>query len=93
MERGRVRVTLPDAIVERILSMVPFPYVFKARVLSKSWLARFSLIQLQKRRNGASKKKVEMKRLATSFQEQIGEFSVKSKTFFPTYVSKQLFFT
>lgn len=50
-------VTLPDVIVERILSIVPFPYVFKARVLSKSWLARFSQIPLQKRRNGASKKR------------------------------------
>lgn len=74
MKPGRVSVSLPDDIVERILSMVSFPYVFKGRVLSKSWLARFSLIPPQKalekqrkQTNGATKKKVQMGRLATYF--------------------------
>ncbi|CAM6103343.1 unnamed protein product [Calypogeia fissa] len=56
--------TLPEDLVERILAMLPFPVVFKARVLSKSWLAKLSPIS-------ALGREEEKKQSAISFQKQI----------------------
>ncbi|CAM6099688.1 unnamed protein product [Calypogeia fissa] len=54
---------LPEDLVERILAMVSFPFLFKARTLSKSWLAKFSPIESQDDK--------EKKMRAVSFQKQI----------------------
>ncbi|BBN14010.1 hypothetical protein MPTK1_6g08170 [Marchantia polymorpha subsp. ruderalis] len=39
MEFGRS--PLPEELVEKIMSMLPFPAIIKARVLSKGWYAKF----------------------------------------------------
>ncbi|CAM6111474.1 unnamed protein product [Calypogeia fissa] len=71
---------LPEDLVARILAMVPFPFIFKARILSKSWLARFASIASQ---DG------ELKSLASSFQKQVGEWSTSTwKSFCPVFVGK-----
>ncbi|CAM6098369.1 unnamed protein product [Calypogeia fissa] len=67
--------TLPDDIVEKIMAMVPFPQIFKARVLSKSWYARFQPI--------SALHNEEERRLARSFQKQVLEFSSGWDTFWP----------
>lgn len=76
-------IVLPEDLVERILAMVPFPHVFKARTLSKSWLARFSPIQSQ---NGEVEKL-----LAASFQKRVAEWSTKWKTLCPVFIDWQGF--
>ncbi|CAM6099218.1 unnamed protein product [Calypogeia fissa] len=42
MEAKRSSNALPGNVVDRIIAMMPFPSIFKARLLSKSWLAKFS---------------------------------------------------
>lgn len=64
--KGRI-VTLPDELERMILAKVPFPYVFKAKALSKSWLGRFAPI--------SSEDDEDEKRSATSFREEVGEWS------------------
>ncbi|CAM6088762.1 unnamed protein product [Calypogeia fissa] len=66
---------LPEELVEKIIAMMPFPSIFKARVLSKSWLARFSPVSSQN-------DEVE-KRAALAFQKQVRERSATWSTFFP----------
>ncbi|CAM6105651.1 unnamed protein product [Calypogeia fissa] len=78
---GETGMTLPVELVERILAMVPFPFIFKARALSKSWLARLSSI--------SSSDDKETKRLGISFQEQVGQFAKKWKTFCPIFVHRE----
>lgn len=69
--------TLPDDLLIKIMAMVPFPFIFKGRALSKSWQARFSQI--------SSIDDEERKLLAISFQKQVGERSGSWKTFCPVY--------
>jgi hypothetical protein len=64
---------LPEELVEQIMARVPFPYVFKARVLSKSWLARLSSI--------SSQEDEEKRSLAISFQTRMLRCSLFWKTF------------
>ncbi|CAM6112881.1 unnamed protein product [Calypogeia fissa] len=80
-ERETSGMPLPVELVERILAMVPFPFIFKARALSKSWLARLSSISPTDYK--------EKKHLDVPFQEQVCEFSKKWKTFCPIFVSKE----
>lgn len=69
---------LPDDLVERILAMVPFPDVFKARALSKSWQARFEPMD--------SHDDDEVRRhLAASFQSKVSEWSPNWKTLCPVF--------
>ncbi|CAM6091424.1 unnamed protein product [Calypogeia fissa] len=82
METKETTVPLPEELVERILGMVPFPQVFKARTLSKSWLARLSP-------PSSLRKDQEKKRLAISFQKRMGEFWSRTwKTFCPVLLSR-----
>ncbi|CAM6105711.1 unnamed protein product [Calypogeia fissa] len=62
MKAKRSSNILPDDVVEKIIAMMPFPSIFKARLLSKSWLAKFS---------SASSQDDEVKKLAAiTFQKQ-----------------------
>ncbi|CAM6109557.1 unnamed protein product [Calypogeia fissa] len=70
----------PQEIVDKIIAMMPFPSIFKARGLSKSWRARFSSISLLEG---------EEKDLAESFHKQvIGEWSKKWDSFCPVFVGE-----
>ncbi|CAM6103766.1 unnamed protein product [Calypogeia fissa] len=42
MEGEQCNKELPEHLVENIIARIPFPSIFKARTLSKEWLARFS---------------------------------------------------
>ncbi|CAM6112807.1 unnamed protein product [Calypogeia fissa] len=72
---------LPEDLVERILAMVSFPFLFKARTLSKSWLAKFSPIE--------SQDDEEKKMRAVSFQKQVCQHSTSWKTFCPVIVRNE----
>lgn len=41
---GAPQTVLPDDLIAKIITMMPFPNVFRARNLSKTWRSRFSLI-------------------------------------------------
>ncbi|KAL3692715.1 hypothetical protein R1sor_006366 [Riccia sorocarpa] len=53
MKRGREEVgfsearhpPLPEELVEKIVSLMPFPSILKARMLSKAWAAKFQSLQ------------------------------------------------
>ncbi|CAM6113901.1 unnamed protein product [Calypogeia fissa] len=66
---------LPEELVGTILAMVPFPYIFKAKSLSKSWRARFSPV-------AALEDEVERER-AIVFQKKVRQWSYKWETYFP----------
>ncbi|CAM6098286.1 unnamed protein product [Calypogeia fissa] len=72
------RARLYPMIVEKIMAMVPFPQIFKARVLSKSWCARFQPLSVLHDE--------EERRLARSFQKQVLEFCSCWATFWPLRV-------
>ncbi|CAM6095210.1 unnamed protein product [Calypogeia fissa] len=72
--------TLPGHLVEKIVSMMPFPEILKARSLSKSWLVRFSPV--------SSHDDEDKKRVATEFQKLVSEQSTKWSTFFPVFKEK-----
>lgn len=67
---------LPEHLVEKIVSMVPFPFIFKARGLSRSWRARFSSISSQ-----ADEAKDDI----ANFQELVGESCKNWKTLSPVW--------
>ncbi|CAM6098593.1 unnamed protein product [Calypogeia fissa] len=72
----------PQEIVDKIIAMMPFPSIFKARGLSKSWRARFSSISLLEGKEKECN-------LAESFQKQvIGEWSKKWDSFCPVLVGE-----
>lgn len=71
---------LSEELVGKILAMVPFPYIFKARMLSKSWLARFSPV--------ASLDDEVEKQCTIWFQKEVGELSYKWETYFPAYFGR-----
>jgi hypothetical protein len=73
--------SLPEPLVENFVARMPFPSIFKARCLSKSWRARFSSI--------ASLEDEMKKRAATSFQKLVIENSINWKTFCPVFITKQ----
>ncbi|CAM6083954.1 unnamed protein product [Calypogeia fissa] len=80
-EEEEGKVILPNELVERILSMVPFPTVFKFRVLAKPWRARLSSISPQDD-DGT-------RHLALLFRTQISHQSSKWKrTFCPFSISE-----
>lgn len=81
MQREEAIRDLPEELVERIVTMMPFPFVCKARLLSKSWMTRFSPI--------SSLHDEEDKRCAISFQKQIGERSTGWKTLCPVTVNRR----
>ncbi|CAM6118043.1 unnamed protein product [Calypogeia fissa] len=60
---------LPEELVGTILAMVPFPYIFKAKSLSKSWRAGFSPV-------AALEDEVERDR-AILFQKEVRQWSYK----------------
>lgn len=68
---------LPDDVVQKIIAMLPFPAIFKARCLSKSWKLRFSSV--------ANLKDGEQKNHAIYFQNLVGEYSHnwKSEMYWP----------
>ncbi|KAL2652339.1 hypothetical protein R1flu_020467 [Riccia fluitans] len=37
-------VTLPEELIEKILSRIPFPYIFKAKLLSRDWRWKFERV-------------------------------------------------
>lgn len=69
--------------MERIIAMIPFPYIFKARSLSKSWMTKFS--------QTASLSEGEEKRIAISFQNRMREWSQNWETFFCIIFGKDLY--
>lgn len=79
MAREEVSIFLPEEMVETIIAMIPFPSIFKARALSKLWLARFSAISSLDSR--------EEKLAATSFQKKVGQWSHNWQTFSPVYMN------
>ncbi|CAM6088758.1 unnamed protein product [Calypogeia fissa] len=73
--------TLPEHLVEKIVSMMPFPEILKARSLSKSWRRRFSPVSSQDDEDN--------KRVATEFQKLVREQSTKWSTgFFRVFIDK-----
>ena len=62
MEREKCK-TLPDEVVERIIARVPYPYIYKARGLTRSWRARF--LQVSSLQNAAERHS------ATAFQKVV----------------------
>jgi hypothetical protein len=66
MERPDV---LPEHLVENIFALLPFPCLFKVRILSKSWLARLSPI--------SSQDNEEKKQSAILFQKKVTEQSLE----------------
>ncbi|CAM6098809.1 unnamed protein product [Calypogeia fissa] len=75
--REDLEMTLPEDLVERIISMMPFPSIFEARRLSKSWNARFKPL--------SSLHDEKEKRMARSFQKQVTERSHTWDSFSPIY--------
>ncbi|CAM6085506.1 unnamed protein product [Calypogeia fissa] len=70
MARGEVVCkSLPEELVERIISLLPFPAIIKARFLSKSWQARFSSVPCKE--DGLATKYVG----PASFQKLVGKRS------------------
>jgi hypothetical protein len=72
---------LPDALVEQIIAKMPFPSIFRARLLSKSWNARFCSI--------ASQEDQEKKQTATMFQKMVEESSSKWEAPCPVFISEK----
>jgi hypothetical protein len=72
--------SLPEHLVDNIVARIPFPSIFKARCLSKSWRARFS--------SPASQEDETKKRVAMSFQNLVLENSRRWKIFCPVFISK-----
>lgn len=77
--------TLPEVLVEKIISRMPFPSILNARGLSKSWLSRFSPLSSQL---GDEEKK----RAATCFQALVCERSQAWESFFPLCITQQSIF-
>jgi hypothetical protein len=75
METEEVSESLPEALVEKIIAMMPFPFIFKARCLSKSWRSKFSPI--------SSSEGAENSLAAASFQRQVADWSRTWNTFSP----------
>lgn len=75
--------TLPDELVEKIICMVPFPLITKARGLSKKWRARFSAV--------SSLEDEETRRDAEEFQLQVQETATSWSTFFPVCMDGDFF--
>lgn len=73
--------TLPEHLVDTIVAMLPFPSIFVARGLSKSWLARFSPI--------SSLADQADKDLSTSFQKAVRESSNRWKPFCPVSLGNE----
>ncbi|CAM6095662.1 unnamed protein product [Calypogeia fissa] len=82
-ETGETSQILPEDLVERIVAMIPFPSIFKARGLSKSWLARFSSL--------SSQQDEAQKCLVATFQRQVGKWSTNWETFSPVFFCKEDF--
>ncbi|CAM6092424.1 unnamed protein product [Calypogeia fissa] len=77
---------IPEDLVERIVSMVPFPSVFKARALSKSWLAKMSPVK--RTSTAPDVRKAER----DSFHRQLGDWSKTHwQTFCPVFLGKENF--
>lgn len=70
---------LPEHLVEKIVAMMPFPSIFKARGLSKSWLARFSPV--------SSLDDEENKGHAILFQKLVRETSKNWQTFCVVWIN------
>lgn len=70
--------------MEKIVAMMPFPSIFKARLLSKLWLAKFEPI--------GSLRDEEEVRIATSFQKEVRERSKHWDTFCPVCINEEELF-
>lgn len=81
-EEEQINRTLPEHLVERIMARLPYPEIFKVRLLSKSWLAKLSPVSSQEVDE-------EKKLLAVSFQNLIRQHSGKWKTFSPAFVGEK----
>jgi hypothetical protein len=75
IEMEEVSVCLPEGLVEKIVAMMPFPVIFKARCLSKSWRSKFS--------SNSASEGAENPHAAASFQRQVADWSQKWNTFSP----------
>jgi hypothetical protein len=78
---GELWNSLPEHLVDNIVARMPFPSIFKAHCLSKSWRARFSSPAVQEDET--------QKRSAMSFQNLVLENSRMWKTFCPVFISRQ----
>lgn len=76
--------TVPDALVEKIVAMMPFPSIFKARGLSKSWLARLSAIS-------PSEEDGPEMGLAAAFHRQVSERSNRWEVLSPVLIGTEDF--
>lgn len=80
---GEVSWILPEHLVERIVAMIPFPFIFKVRGLSKSWRARLSSI--------SSQEDEAQRCLAAAFQKQVGKWSTNWETLSPLFIGPEDF--
>lgn len=78
--------TLPDDLVAKIIAMMPFPSVLKARSLSKAWRYRCSPLVAR----DDTQYDEEENRLATSFQADVRERAKRLGMFFPVCIDKEI---
>ncbi|KAG6543382.1 hypothetical protein Mapa_015296 [Marchantia paleacea] len=79
---------LPDDLVEKIVSMMPFPSILKARVLSKCWAAKFNSDVSS---SGHNKQDTIQKITPSPFLKQVMERSNTWEAFCPAFLRRDSF--
>ncbi|OAE33953.1 hypothetical protein AXG93_2953s1140 [Marchantia polymorpha subsp. ruderalis] len=85
-----VNTSLPEALMEKIISKISFPGLFKAKILSKSWF--FKLPSLTIVHSMSSYEQREDSKSRSWFHHEIGQASQNWPTYCPVFVWKKRIF-